>query len=756
MEDAVDLGHAGSGGIRADGLQNVFIGMGTGRDKSQYTKTTATIFLAQEELENLYGEWLPRRIVDIYADQATRKGFKVLFGGEGARAEEVQGIEQVIEDLYILESLNLAAKNSRLYGGACLLLFIDDGRPAYMPVDKRNIRRVEEIECLDRWQIAPVINEENLYDYSKATYYQIISGDLINEPTLTYIHKDRILRFDGDWLPYRIRQRNYGWGMSSLQTVYDSFRHYWTGLNSAATLLTEFDIFVHKVRGLAAMLAAGKEGAVRDRLQVNDMSKSIYRGYAIDAEKEELEFISRNFGGIGEVLEKLRVDIIGASKIPHTVLFGESPSGLGSTGRSEERDFAKTLADYQSTNFKRPIKKLMEYIMLSKEGPTNGRLPESWRISFNPLFELNEREMADVRARVAAVDGRYIQLGVLSPKEVADARYGGSEWSMELTLDPSVVRELPTQGGGGSTPGRSQGFAVPPGGRDPMNEENGILPMDGSREVEDSREDAAGLFLPRDLEEIRGDVVFTDKTLHSQAVSAAKAKFKVWPSAYASGYVVQQYKEAYKKKHGSLSGAFKNDEGEINADDLGEWFKEKWVRIGANGEILGPCGARAEKEGKPKCLPQAKAQAMSKEERQTIVARKRKADPNPERRGAAKMVSSKVDAKDPGAHMYATKEEALATAEKIGCAGFHQEEGEDGPIFMPCSTHDIFLEKHEEFLATKNDAIVPMKVEGLILSDIDEAALISQEDIDAALNQWKEEAPERFKDILEAEDVQPE
>jgi phage-related protein (TIGR01555 family) len=696
--EAIDLGHVGSGGVRADGLQNVLIGMGTGRDKGQYTKTTATVFLAQEELENLYGEWLPRRIVDIYADQATRKGFKVLFGGEGVRAEEVQGIEQVIEDLYILEHLNLAAKNSRLYGGACLLLFIDDGRPAYMPVDKRNIRRVEEIECLDRWQIAPVINEENLYDYSKANYYQIISGDLINQPQLAYIHKDRILRFDGDWLPYRVRQRNYGWGMSSLQTVYDSFRHYWTGLNSAATLLTEFDIFVHKVRGLAAMLAAGKESSIRDRLQVNDMSKSIYRGYAIDAEKEELEFISRNFGGIGEILEKLRVDIIGASKIPHTVLFGESPGGLGSTGRSEERDFAKTLADYQSVHFKRPMKKLLEYIMLSKEGPTKGELPESWRISFNPLFELNEREMADVRARVAAVDGRYIQLGVLSPKEVADARYGGSEWSMELTLDPSVVRELPTQAGGGSTQdgGGSGKMAVPPGGRDPMNEENGTLPMDGSREVEDSREDAAGLYLPGDLEKVRGDVKFTDEALHSRAVSAAKAKFKVWPSAYASGYVVQQYKQMYKKKHGSLSGAFKNDEQELHADDLDKWFKEKWVRIGANGEILGPCGAREEKEGKPKCLPQAKAQAMSKEERQTIVARKRKADPNPERKGPAKNVSSKVD------------------------------------------------------------ALEPMKVEGLILSDVDEASLISPEDIDAALNQWKEEAPDRFKDILEAEDARPE
>jgi len=183
--------------------------------------------------------------------------------------------------------------------------------------------------------------------------------------------------------------------------------------------------------------------------------------------------------------------------------------------------------------------------------------------------------------------------------------------------------------------------------------------MDGSREVED----AAGLFLPGDLEEVRGDVKFTDAALHSRAVAAAKAKFKVWPSAYASGYVVQQYKRMYKEKHGSTSGAFKGDDGEINEDDLGKWFKEGWVRIGANGEIMGPCGGRGEKEGKPKCLPEAKAQALSKEERQTIVARKRKADP-------------------------------------------------------------------------------------------DEAAFISDEDIEKAMQQWKEEAPAKFKELLEADNVE--
>ena len=608
-EELVDLGHNGQSGLRVDGLVNALTGMGTSRDKSQYTGSTPIVFLTQEELENLYSEWIPKRIVDIVAEQSTRKGFKVLFGGEGAAAEEVTGIEQVIEDLYILENLGLASKNARLFGGAVILLYIDDGRSADQPVDYRNIRAIEGMEVLDRWQIAPMINEDSLYDYSKATYYQIISGDLIRQPQLVNIHKDRILRFDGEWLPYRIRQRNYGWGMSTLQSVYDSFRFYSTGISSAATLLTEFDIFVHKLRGLSSMLAAGKEKDVRDRLVLNDMSKSIYRGYAIDAEKEELEFISRNFGGVGEILEKLRIDIIGASQIPHTILFGESPGGLGSTGRSEERDFAKHLGDYQSTHYKRPLQKLMKMIMLSKEGPTQGKLPESWRIKFNDLFELNEREKADVRARVAAVDGRYIQLGVLHPQEVADARYGGSEWSMELTLDPSLPRELPQAAGQ---------KAVPPGGRDPMNEENGTLPMDGSREVQD----AAGLFLSGDLEQIKKDAIFVDKELHQQAISSAKAKFKAWPSAVAGAYVTKKYKELYKRKHGSMEGAFKGKK------EQAEYFQ-------------------------------------------------------------------------------------------------------------------------------KNDAIAPIQASGLLLNDYDEASLISSEDIDAALNQWKTEAPDRFKDILEAGNVEP-
>jgi hypothetical protein len=87
--------------------------------------------------------------------------------------------------------------------------------------------------------------------------------------------------------------------------------------------------------------------------------------------------------------------------------------------------------------------------------------------------------------------------------------------------------------------------------------------------------------------------------------------------------------------------ALSNKEQELQ-EDLKKWFKEKWVRFGPDGKIRGDCARGSEGEGKPKCLPQAKAQALGKKGRASSAAKKRREDPNPERRGAAKNVATRV------------------------------------------------------------------------------------------------------------------
>jgi len=138
----------------------------------------------------------------------------------------------------------------------------------------------------------------------------------------------------------------------------------------------------------------------------------------------------------------------------------------------------------------------------------------------------------------------------------------------------------------------------------------------------------------------KDDANFADEELHSQAKSKAKQKFKIFPSAYASSYIVQEYKRLYKQKHGSDSKAFTSKDD--RTDDLRAWYAENWKAINSSGKVVGECGS-GETKGKVKCLPEKKAESLSEEERAKLAKRKQRKDPNASRGGAPIMVSSKLD-----------------------------------------------------------------------------------------------------------------
>jgi len=89
-------------------------------------------------------------------------------------------------------------------------------------------------------------------------------------------------------------------------------------------------------------------------------------------------------------------------------------------------------------------------------------------------------------------------------------------------------------------------------------------------------------------------------------------------------------------------------------ENLRDWFgKGKkggaggggWDRYNTKGERIGKCGDASEKEGKPKCLSKsAAAKLRAKGGKKAIaqaVRRKRRQDPNKDRRGPAKNVTNK-------------------------------------------------------------------------------------------------------------------
>ena len=70
----------------------------------------------------------------------------------------------------------------------------------------------------------------------------------------------------------------------------------------------------------------------------------------------------------------------------------------------------------------------------------------------------------------------------------------------------------------------------------------------------------------------RGKSKPVNKKLYAMVLKKIKSKEKVWPSAYASGRVVKEY-----KKRGGKYKIVKF--GKANLTGLTRWFKEKWVNV---------------------------------------------------------------------------------------------------------------------------------------------------------------------------------
>ncbi len=112
-----------------------------------------------------------------------------------------------------------------------------------------------------------------------------------------------------------------------------------------------------------------------------------------------------------------------------------------------------------------------------------------------------------------------------------------------------------------------------------------------------------------------------------------------WSQKYKNSIDCNNPKGFSQKAH--CAGKKKN---ESIAEDLRQWFDPKhpkggWKRINSKGEAIGPC-AREPGEPKPKCMSNEKRAALSKKERASAVATKRKHDPNPERKGKPINVSN--------------------------------------------------------------------------------------------------------------------
>lgn len=420
--------------VKNDGFMNVLTSLGVvGKDQTQTTFYAPDCKISPQMLDLMYyGNGLVKTIVQIVPEEMLSKGF-VVEGDENnfvqPKLESLDAISKIMEMFYW----------SRLYGGGIIVMGLDDGRDLDMPVDVSTLRNVNYLHVFDRYQVnqglMPMIDKDiNSPNYGLPLYYNIQFN--LGDGSYEYleVHHSRVLRADGIILPARLRSANQYWGESEIQACMSEVKSFGALIGNISALTHRFAIPIFGIKGLAESLNCENEKNVERRISFANTGISNLNMVVKDTE-ETFDIVSTPLSGISDIIDRFMMNVSSVTRIPVSLLFGRSAAGLNSTGEYDTNAFYDYICQQQKKKLLPVLEKLVRYIMLSKDGDFNGIQPENWSIVFNPLMQNSPIDDANFKHRIAEIDEKYINLGVLEPNEVRNSRYGSGVYSDLTTLD---------------------------------------------------------------------------------------------------------------------------------------------------------------------------------------------------------------------------------------------------------------------------------------------------------------------------------
>ena len=295
----------GEAKLRFDGWMNDATGFGTWRDKSTWGRYTPFMRLDDVELSAMYhSEDMAARVVDIVPQEMLREGFEVDLGDKDANTV----LAEKLDALRVEERMADGIRWGRLYGGAALLMGCDDGQDPSKPLKPERAKDVKYLYVIERRVLWPntfysTPGHPKLGEPETYVVTPMVAGGVGAAPII--VHETRLLLFRGAKTGAFERMQMAGWDISVLQRPYEVLRQFNTGWKAVEILLTDGNQAVFKMTGLANMIASGQETALRKRLTIMEIYRSVMRALVIDADSEEsFERNSITFAGIPETLDK--------------------------------------------------------------------------------------------------------------------------------------------------------------------------------------------------------------------------------------------------------------------------------------------------------------------------------------------------------------------------------------------------------------------------------------------------------------------
>ena len=429
---------------REDGYVNLLNKYGTKQDNSEAYKFEREPVIPDMQLTGLYeGNGLFSKIIDTPAEEALKHGFDL-----NLKSDELNAfVEDALDDLEWEEKAATAIKWARLYGGALIVMLIDDGRGLEEPVDWEHLRSIDELRVYERSIVQPDYTSLYQQDYGGKGVGNRVSK--FGQPEYYYVssiygsfkvHESRCLVFRNGVLPEQTSNATYlFWGMPEYVRIRRALRETVTAHTDSVKLLERSVQAIYSMKGLASLLTTDDgENQVLKRLQLVDTSRGLLNSIAIDSEGEQYDFKTFQFSGVKDVIDATCNMLSALTNIPQTILFGRSPAGMNATGDSDFESYYNFVEKIQRLMLKRNLRTLLDVVF--RAGIASGDVAEEpdYKLEFKPLWSLSDTEQAAVdqtKAQTALVKAQtaqaYVDMQALDPTEVRRRLASDEEFDVE-------------------------------------------------------------------------------------------------------------------------------------------------------------------------------------------------------------------------------------------------------------------------------------------------------------------------------------
>jgi phage-related protein (TIGR01555 family) len=429
---------------REDGYVNLLNKYGTSQDNSEAYQFEREPIIPDMQLTGLYeGNGLFSKIIDTPAEEALKHGFDL-----NLKNDEVNAfVEEALNELEWEEKAATAIKWARLYGGALIVMLINDGGGLEQPVNWQNVESIDELRVYERAIVQPDYSSLYRQDYGGKGEGNRVSK--FGQPEFYYVssvygsfrvHESRCLVFRNGVLPEQTSNSIYRfWGMPEYVRIRRALRETVTAHTDSVKLLERSVQAIYSMKGLATLLTTDDgENQVLKRLNVIDTARGILNSLVIDADGENYDFKTFQFSGVKDVIDATCNMLSALTNIPQTILFGRSPAGMNATGTSDFESYYNFVEKIQRLMLKRNLRTLLDVIF--RAGIASGAVEEEpdYKLEFNPLWSLSDTEQATVdqtKAQTAQIKAQtaqvYVDMQALDPTEVRKRLASDEEFDVE-------------------------------------------------------------------------------------------------------------------------------------------------------------------------------------------------------------------------------------------------------------------------------------------------------------------------------------